>query len=446
MLEVNDEESLKKENISIEDSKKEFNDIITKSLELKEKIEGQITEINNLYEKVNSEVTKSFEIKHEKLTKEENDIKEKLENQVTKVKEGLENFLTESNELIRENEKLKKGLDIMEKKEEKNIVKILSYVSSINKKNKDSKKLFQELMRNLKLEFIEKETNIKYTDYYFNGIPSPKNIEINNIFSNSADISWKIDNLNILNMNNKDIKFKIEIRKEKEKFTNIYDGNQANYKINNLNEKTEYEFRVCSYFNNLESNWSEIKKFKTLENLIDSKILKESKREKEFLSKIYEWTNCKNMELIYRASRDGMTSANFHQKCDNKNPTVVLYQNTKDSIFGGYTSLAWSSDGNYHPDPSAFIFTLKNIHNSQPTKFNVKSNSEGVRHHSSFGPSFGDGCDIRIYSDFANKDSDTDFPCRYADTLGKGRSIFSGDFNNGTDFRIKEIEVFQIYK
>ena len=66
LLEVNDEESLKKENISIEESKKEFNEIITRSLELNKKIEQQITEINNLYDKVNDEVTKSFVLKHEK--------------------------------------------------------------------------------------------------------------------------------------------------------------------------------------------------------------------------------------------------------------------------------------------------------------------------------------------------------------------------------------------
>ena len=204
-----------------------------------------------------------------------------------------------------------------------------------------------------------------------------------------------------------------------------------------------------SYYNNVYSNWSEIKKFNTLENLIymDSKILKESKREKEFLSKICEWTNCKKFELIYRGSRDGMTSANFHQKCDNKNPTVVLYQNTKDSIFGGYTSLAWSNNGDYRPEPNAFIFTLKNIHNSEPSKFNVKSNKEGVYHNSSYGPTFGCACDININSDFANSDSNTDFPCRYVDTLGNGRSIFTGDYNNdNTKFRIKEIEVFQLFK
>ena len=56
-----------------------------------------------------------------------------------------------------------------------------------------------------------------------------------------------------------------------------------------------------------------------------------------------------------------MTSNNFHSKCDNKNPTIIIYKNTKDSIFGGYTSLSWSNNGNYRSDPQAFIFTLNEI-------------------------------------------------------------------------------------
>ena len=439
---------MKKENISIEESKKEFNEIITRSLELNKKIEQQITEINNLYDKVNDEVTKSFVLKHEKLTKEENDIKEKLQNEVTKVKEGLENFLSMSNERIRENERINKGLNVLEKNNEKNMIKILSYVSKINKNNKEAKKLFQELMRNLKLEFVENETKIKYTDYFFNGIPSPKNIEINDIQANNAKINWKIDILNILNINNKNIKFKIELRKSNEKFNQVYDGYGLKFKIGNLTENTEYELKICSYCNNIIGNWSEIKKFKTPENTNDSQILKETKREKEFLNKIFEWTNYNRMELIYRGSRDGMTSNNFHNKCDNKNPTIVLYKNIKDSVFGGFTSLAWANSGNYRPDPQAFIFTLVNIHNSEPTKFKIKSENEGVYHNSGYGPTFGSNCDIGIgISDFLNSDAYTDFPCRYVDSLGKGKSIFTGDFNNdNTAFRLKEIEVFQLFK
>ena len=327
------------------------------------------------------------------------------------------------------------------------MIKILSYVSKINKNNKESKNLFQELMRNLKLEFLENEVNIKYTDYYFNGISSPKNIDIKDISYDSANICWAIDKLNIIDINNNEIKFKLEIRKDKEKFVQIYDGAKTNIKFSDLKRNTEYELRICSYCNDIISNWSEIKKFKTLDYLCDSKILYETKREKEFLAKIFEWTNYNKMELLYRGSRDGMTSNNFHNKCDNKNPTIILYRNTKDSIFGGFTSLAWSNSGGYRADPKAFIFTLKNIHNSEPIKFHVKDENQGVYHDNNYGPTFGEGCDIRIKSDFLNSDSDTDFPCRYKDTLGKGKSIFTGDFNNkNSTYRLKEIEVFQMLK
>ena len=76
-------------------------------------------------------MAKSYKKKHEKLTKEENDLKEKLDNEVTKVKEKLENFLSESNSLIKVNERITKGIQKLEKNE-KNILKNLSYVSNIN--------------------------------------------------------------------------------------------------------------------------------------------------------------------------------------------------------------------------------------------------------------------------------------------------------------------------
>ena len=402
-----------------------------------------------MYEKVNNEVTKSFESKHEKLNKEEKNIKEKLQNEVTKVKEGLENFLSESNRIIKLNEKINKGLKMLEKENEKNIIKTLSYISQVNKNKKETKYLIQELMRNIKLSFKEEETNIIYSDYYFNGIPSPKDIQVKDISISSAKIFWKIDNLNILNVDNKKIKYKIEIRKEKDKFLKVYEGNETNYQIENLIKNTEYEFRICSIYGDIIGTWTKNIKFKTLDINFkcDSKILLESKRENEFLKKIYEWTGYKKMDLIYRGSRDGSLSKNFHEKCDYKGPTITLYKNDKGYIFGGYASIPWTSDGNYHKAPDCFIFTLTNIHNTDPTKFPTTNNDQGTYHVSEYGPTFGEACDIYISSDYINSNCSSDYPCRYKDILGKGKSIFTGDFNNNNSkFRLKEIEVFLLFK
>ena len=47
-----------------------------------------------------------------------------------------------------------------------------------------------------------------------------------------------------------------------------------------------------------------------------------------------------NFLLIYRASRDGWNSSNFHTLCDNKGPTVTVVK-SGNYIFGGYTEQSW---------------------------------------------------------------------------------------------------------
>ena len=78
VLEIYDEEDLKKENITIDNSTKEFDDKIQKIDNLKNSIQHEMIEIDKTYENIDNQVTKSYKIKIEKLIKEENDLKEKL--------------------------------------------------------------------------------------------------------------------------------------------------------------------------------------------------------------------------------------------------------------------------------------------------------------------------------------------------------------------------------
>ena len=260
-----------------------------------------MNQIDSLYEKVNKEATKSYELKHEKLTKEENDLKEKLQNEVTKVKEKLEKFFTDVDNIIKNCEKINKGIKALEK-EEKNMIKTLSYVSTINKNQKQMKKLISALMGNIKISFIEEQSNIKYEEYFFNGIQIPKDIEFKEIGTKSFKIFWKVDDINILNLDKNQLKYRVEIRKENsnDKFLQVYEGNNNNCLVNELNKNTNYEIRICSANNDLISNWSEIHKIKTKD--FDCIILRESQRENEFLQKILEWSGYKSMDLIYRAT------------------------------------------------------------------------------------------------------------------------------------------------
>ena len=48
-------------------------------------------------------------------------------------------------------------------------------------------------------------------------------------------------------------------------------------------------------------------------------------------------------ELLFRLTRDGELYKTFHEKCDNKGPTLVLIHDTTNIKTGGYTPLSWDS-------------------------------------------------------------------------------------------------------
>ena len=199
-------------------------------------------------------------------------------------------------------------------------------------------------------------------------MPIPKDIELSEKKGNSFKLSWKIDDMNMMNIDKKQIKYQVEMKKEKEKekFIQVYEGNDNNCSIKDLEYYANYEIRICTVYNNIKSNYSQIYKIKTD---FDSIILNKEERKKEYLDKIIEWCGAKSMHLLYRGTRDGMTSNNFHNKCDNKGKTLCLCLNNKGNIFGGYSSISWTSNGGNKTANDCFLFTLTNIYNTEPTKF-----------------------------------------------------------------------------
>lgn len=438
-MEITDEESLKKENLSGEILMNDFEKIVEKANELKNKIENEINNINKLYDQTVDGITKTYKRRHEELEKEELQKKEKLDNEVTKIKEKLEKYLTSTNNELKISERVNKGIKNIQK-DEKNMIKILSYISKINKNKKGFISLFQELMYNIKPSFNEKENKIIFDEYYFNGAPIPNNIEYKDntfIDFNNIELSWKLNDIKNLDKNK--FKFKIELKKENEDFQQIYETDKYEFIINNLKNNTKYEIRICCIYNGVSGSWSEKFEF-TTKKAIDSNILSNTNQKNEFLKKIYEWSGAKSLELLFRGTRDGMYGKNFHEKCDDKGPTITLFRNDKGNIFGGYLPISWKSEGGYQNENRCFIFTLTNIHNIQPTKFENKNCGEQVYFDRDYGPCF---YDTWIQSDLING-CDSYFDNRYKDTTGKGLSIFTG--NNSNDTRkilLNEIEVYK---
>ena len=173
ILRIDDEEELKKENLTIDSFSKEFDKNIKKLTNLKISIEKEMIEIDKAYERVDNEATKSFEIKREKLNKEEESLKDILKNKVIKIKESLENNLSKVNNLFKSCEKIKIGIQSFEK-EEKAMIRILSYISSINRNQKEICLLTNSLIKNLTITFNKDKNTIEYGEYYFNGTTNEK--------------------------------------------------------------------------------------------------------------------------------------------------------------------------------------------------------------------------------------------------------------------------------
>ena len=364
---------------------------------------------------------------------------------MTKIKENLENFLTQCDNNIKISQKIKKGTEKFNK-EEKNILKILSYISKISDVKKEFENLFKTKIEGLNFFYDEEKSNIIYKKYYFNDISFKVEKAFENSPNFSFNFSWK--KINVENIDNNNIRYIVEMKKENnEKFEKIYEGNKELCSTENLIPNTYYEFRMCYIYNDIQSEYTNIQKVKTpnIDFNICSKILYESKRYDKFLKKLLEWTGSNKMQLIYRGTRDGMTSKNFRDKCVNQGITLTLIKNEKDNIFGGYASIPWENKNIWSNAPDSFIFTLTNIYNIEPTKFYSRKNGQELGNYSYHGPNFG-FTDIYFCNNFNEEgNSYSKFPNSYEDILRKGNSIFSGDSKNNR-INLKEIEVFKLFK
>ncbi|CAM2700906.1 unnamed protein product [Rotaria socialis] len=151
--------------------------------------------------------------------------------------------------------------------------------------------------------------------------------------------------------------------------------------------------------------------------------------------------------LIFRASEHGYDASDFHRCCDSFAPTVSIIQTDFGNIFGGFTSIPWSSPDlrSDQADPKAFLFTLKNSLNVSPTKFPVAQEYQqsAISHNPTCGPNFGspknEGSDLCLRNKFNEKTNCIFFPKSYIDSTNLGGLIFAKKY-----FACKEVEVFTL--
>ena len=87
---------------------------------------------------------------------------------------------------------------------------------------------------------------------------------------------------------------------------------------------------------------------------------------------------------IFRASRDGWRSVDFHRHCNNQGATLCLVQAEEDFMSADFTSIPWASPekGTNVEDASAMVFALTDT----LQVFKTKNPKKAVAHATTYGP------------------------------------------------------------
>lgn len=151
---------------------------------------------------------------------------------------------------------------------------------------------------------------------------------------------------------------------------------------------------------------------------------------------ICDWINKEKsfkFKLLYKGTEDGDTYEIFHNKCDNKGPTISIIKSTDGQVFGGYTSKSWDKNQKTHvPDPLSFLFNINN-----KKKYCV-SNNRGIMA-SSFICDFGGNNfhELWIKNYYLAEIS-------YCDN-GEGYNFKNYELSGGkSSFKVQELEVYRV--
>ena len=152
---------------------------------------------------------------------------------------------------------------------------------------------------------------------------------------------------------------------------------------------------------------------------------------------VKSWLNNKNFsaKLLFRKTRDGSTTKDFHNKCDNQGITIIFIETTKGYKFGGYTELEWESKECSKKDKSTFIFSLNN-----KQKYTPRNDNSTIYCDPNYCPWFGSSNYPEIYFQRKTLNKGQSYDYQNSNTFFNGRKL-----TNGEEFwDVKELEVFKI--
>ena len=310
---------------------------------------------------------------------------------------------------------------------------------------------------------IQNYSNIKLLEennhlYLIIPLNHPLSPQISFYITKKEDISGKINDIyKIIKKQQNEIK---QLKKENEdqqrliieqlnEINQLKKENQDQYKL--INEQQIDIINLSENFKNLKSDLyikennsekKEEKKEKEKEeeeeedgngkNLINISKIIPNDYEKEKVIK--EWINPDKIitfELLFRKSENGSKGKDFHNKCDNKGPTLTLIETDKGKKFGGYTPINWGinhNDSANKTDKITFLFSLNSM-----TQFTKCKEGKSIYSNKICGPSFGSGTDLYICNNMDEGNGNS------------GNYLENNELTDGEkNFKVKEIEVFKV--
>ena len=289
-------------------------------------------------------------------------------------------------------------------------------------------------------------------DLYFNSFSLNEIQKINNYFKMFDTINDVITNLNNLLEENKykilvqdksiiinfspgiiikgTIEFTLYIKEksDKEKINELTLVTNSILKRLDLLEKENSELK-----NKVKELTEELNKIKNENNFFKDSVILTTKENREKMLNFID-KKIKNVNLLYRGTRDGDLAKNFHSACDNKGPTLTLCREKSGNIFGGYTEAEWDNKER-HPkyDKNAFIFSI-----TYDKKFVSQNYENSIECNPNYGPVFGFNGDLTIESKFLISEN----------SMWTGQETYFDkkyEIVNGNHFfEVNELEVFSI--
>ncbi|XP_033736421.1 interferon-induced protein 44-like [Pecten maximus] len=170
-----------------------------------------------------------------------------------------------------------------------------------------------------------------------------------------------------------------------------------------------------------------------------------SDKDKETLQEfIGEGSKC--FTKLYSAKEHECDAAVFHQRCNNRGPTLTVIYNTDGHVYGGYASVSWQSTSTPQVyDKAAFLFSLRGNGDEQSRKFPVTKCNLALVFDDKSGPTFGSGPDLAVFTGSITRSDDGTFPLSPTMEAGSYEKIpFSLGDQTSSDIPVMDVAVYSV--